>query len=73
MNSNLSIVVLTQNKRCNIIPRRNSMIAVFLKEYSGNNLLTRYALTIVSKTSTTAMFKNLYECIPLLTSPNIFL
>ena len=49
------------------------MIAVFLKEYSGNNLLTRYALTIVSKTSTTAMFKTLYECIPLLTSPNIFL
>jgi len=54
--NNLSIVVLTQNKRCSIIPKLNKKIDVYKKD-----ILKKYdirkAPRIVILTSATAKFK----------------
>ena len=54
-NNNLSIVVLTQNILCNIIPVTKNIIVVIIKD-KLNILDIKYATIIVSATSTIAIF-----------------
>jgi hypothetical protein len=68
----LSIVVLTQNNLCKIIPKTNKNIEVYknlyLKKYD-----IRKAANKVIITSAIAKPNNLYEWIPLSGSPRMFL
>jgi len=76
-NKNLLIVVLTQNKRCNIIPETNQVNNEIINDFIL--LLIRPSLTRIKKlapaannvnrTSKMAMLNTLYECIPFPGSP----
>jgi hypothetical protein len=73
LNNNLSIVVLTQNKRCKIIPKINKNNNIIKNLHFGRNKLIIYAASIVNITSTIAILNILYECSPLFTLPKMSL
>jgi len=59
-NNSLSIVVLTQKRRCNMIPKRNNVNNIYMNFIRENNEII-YAPIIVNTTSTIARFIKRYE------------
>jgi hypothetical protein len=68
MNNSLSIVVLTQNNRCNIIPKINKTINTNKNDFLIKKEIINAAIIVII-TSAIASPINRYEWIPLPGSP----